>query len=304
MRYRITANVEGDVYLSNPCRIYCNNFLYEFFVNDRQKVEKISISKHVPEEMMESLGMTVSSGKGDIKFNFEFKTDDMLHEEIQKKLQEIEAHLGFATIGTLRKVLWEIPTIEYVPEDDSDEEKIKSSSVSLKRRLIDKPIAITDEYLIKIIKNVEELELLSISKSFWLLGSNLYRISQYILAFYQFYFVIEGLYANGKFRTNEVLKEFQKSKKFTEVCEYAMKFFSTNCAEMNEKINQFLSQEELECSVIGMQTLILRMRGNLHHYSHKCKKDQPIPTNQEKYKEIASMITVSYTHLRAHETRG
>ena len=47
--------------------------------------------------------------------------------------------------------------------------------------------------------------------SFWREGSNDFEEGHFINAFYNFYFVLEGMYADGKFKTDPVVAEFKKS---------------------------------------------------------------------------------------------
>lgn len=290
MRFRLLAEVDGMVFIKDPITLISNDYLYEFFSDTNKKLVKIGISKHVPKEMEDSFGLDIKPGKGEMKAVFDFKSDDKFYEELIRKLKELESHLGFSTVGGLRRIYWENPNIEYVPENNSIEETVKASSIKINKQHVDKKFPVSEIFIVEIIKQIEEQEYLFIPKSFWLMGSNLYKNFQYVLSFYQFYFVIEGLYANGKFHNKDVLKEFRKSSEFNRICNNLLNDLKIKLPEFFQRLNQSLTEEGLDYSSSGIQEYIINMRGRLHHYSSKSPLDKPTPMNQDRFKNVAFIM--------------
>jgi hypothetical protein len=110
---------------------------------------------------------------------------------------------------------------------------------------------------------------------------------QYVAAFYQFYFIVEDLYADGKTSEKEVVKAFAASDDFTSILAMAVQNFSKATDRHSEILKRVMRAEKCEVTVEGLRTFLFRIRGHLHHYSARSTKPKGTSFNQREFETVA-----------------
>lgn len=121
---------------------------------------------------------------------------------------------------------------------------------------------------------------------------NEYRSFRYINAFFNFYFFIEDLYGGGKTKNYHVEENFKRSIHIIEAIKDTIKEFNE---QLNLKRHQtilidFLELEKLTYTVEGIISLIVKTRGNLHHFSQKSTQKKGHPLNQRDFETMAYLL--------------
>lgn len=120
-----------------------------------------------------------------------------------------------------------------------------------------------------------------------------YSAARYIGAFFNSYFIIEGLFGNGKWKTDAVIAELLKSSVFTG---FVQQFLDETAK--NDNLGDGMTKAQLEAELKtrdqpytteGLIGLIVKKRGELHHFSIGSSKAQGTPLNNADYKRIAVM---------------
>ena len=134
---------------------------------------------------------------------------------------------------------------------------------------------------------------LSTTMSFFREGNLDMRTRRFITAFFSFYFVLEGLYANGQFHSKQVRTEFAKSVVLTKRIQDVLHFPAYN---RPSRTNRMLSIDELlklvnkPKTVEGIIHLLVWVRGDLHHFVNNPKKLTGSPLTHEKFETLAMFI--------------
>ena len=118
-----------------------------------------------------------------------------------------------------------------------------------------------------------------------------YSAARYINAFFNSYFVIEGLFGNGEWRSDAVVRELSKSATFVSF----VNAFLEKTSLYNDP-TQGLTEDQLRSELksrgqgydaVGLIKLIVKKRGDLHHFSLESTKLQGTPLNNSDFKTIS-----------------
>lgn len=120
-----------------------------------------------------------------------------------------------------------------------------------------------------------------------------YANARYINAFINSYLIIEGLFANGKWKSDAVIDELGKSTVFREFVQNLLDEVAGNDdpAEgmTRAQLEVDLHTRGQDYTAEGLIRLLVRNRGDLHHFSIESTKAQGTPLNNAAYKRLAFM---------------
>jgi hypothetical protein len=152
----------------------------------------------------------------------------------------------------------------------------------------ERPLVFDPASLRELIRDRETNEYLVIPLAFVRDGLNEYKRLRYLTAFYQFYFYLEGLYGDGKWRGHEVEERFLKSSHLPEAEQRTLSVLNKPELQWDRnEIELLLRERGHEFSAEGLIKLTVDMRGQLHHYSPHSSRKSGHPLNQREFKSIA-----------------
>jgi len=286
MKYCIKCKVDGKIFIGREILINHNNKEYLFMQNEKGLLTSIKIT--TPAKHPERFFSEVKPGKGKIRATFITNRDLEQIAELKKEFQQIESDLAF--IGSnLRRIHWEKPEEKIIPETDEERNKVAISSVYQESEYPDELTNISEDTLRSVIEHKDIYNSLVIPKAFFREGKNHFKSFDYIDAFYDFYYVLEGLYGAGKHSKN-LLKQLKNDKEFRKIIEFAMNQVKDDLRHSNE-IKKLLVEtnvsKEGNINVNYMIELLQKVRGNLHHYYIRSPVRQANPFHQREYESIA-----------------
>lgn len=222
-----------------------------------------------------------------IKFNLNLNTGNEVSREIRTLLQYLESDLSFYV--NLKKIYWENPDLTVIPEEEEDKKIANVLSIELaEKEYHDPEIKLTMETFIEIVSNKKKYEFLTIVKSFFREGEREFKSFRYISAFYNYYFVIEDLYGKGKTKNSAIQEEFKKNQTFRGFINWMIDSGIKGRHKTN--IEKFLLEENKSYDVNGLIELIVKVRGNLHHFSSKSTKRKGTPFSQQDFESMALLL--------------
>lgn len=284
MRFKITAPVDGNLLLDQPYLLKRDDLEFEFLIDKERRLSEIAVSKDILQKDIYRYKSTISKADGVVHLSV--GGDPFVKGQIMTSLRFLESNLSFASGGALRKIHWESGKEEFIPENEEEKGIIAVSSLRTTKEYKERRTRLSTAVLAHYAVDGERYAELVIPKAFWREGLTNFSNFQYIQAFYNYYFVIEGLYANGKTGEKEVLKEFAKSKEFADISEKTLKTFF-NVRRHWRRLLQMLKEEDYAVNKEGLQKLLFKVRGNVHHYSNRSKKTTATPFNQDGFETIA-----------------
>lgn len=77
----------------------------------------------------------------------------------------VKSNLAFVTQGRVKRIRWDNPQLEYIPETDLDKENISVNSFSANKKYDDQKVRITSNSLIGLVLLSSKYKILVIGKS-------------------------------------------------------------------------------------------------------------------------------------------
>lgn len=211
--------------------------------------------------------------------------------DLKEHIQAIESVFAYLTNpGTVERILWESPEVHLLhstPEEYACLPYVSRHGSPERPR---EPQMISEEEFREAIVLAKHCGALVIPLAFCREGSLHYERWELRQAFYQFYFVLEALFADGQFKTAQVRRSFQNSSEFMSACTaFTEKFLAgrhkpgTPMAEYDEEMRRALADGGCATDPGGVRDYIVAMRGRLHHYSGSSRGQHATPLNQNDF---------------------
>lgn len=113
--------------------------------------------------------------------------------------------------------------------------------------------------------------------------------SRYVDAFYDFFFVLESLFANGKFKSHAVKEEFRNSIELQETIAPIIQENSREAAFLRRDNSELWKTHCDGKTCKQISDFLVDTRGTLHHHNKKMRRKWS-PTRQREYKFHAELI--------------
>jgi hypothetical protein len=226
--------------------------------------------------------------------------DKQISDKLIDMIQYLEASLSFRY--GVKKISWEERETFFIPESEEEQKKLDVMSYSLRHYYPEQQrIKLTADTFKEIIQRKSKDESLKIVMLFHREGIREFHVSRYIQAYYNFYFILEDMYAQGKTNRTQITNNFKSNQTLRtiiqEVLDTAIKPYGNHL----QSIQNFLHEEHLTFSIDGIIELIVQVRGNLHHYSGKSTKKIGTPLNQSHFETMAFLLMITTTRCITEE---
>jgi len=226
--------------------------------------------------------------------------DQQMYDDLIDMIQYIEATLSF--LQGVKKIYWEEAERVFIPESEEERRRTDVTNYALHKEYPpDQNIKLTAADFKAIIQQKSKYEHLKMVKLFHREGMREFSSFRYIQAYYNFYFVLEDLYGEGKTQNKDVEKKFKSNQVLRNIIQDMIDNLIKG--DRLKSIQNFLTEEKMGLNIDGIIELIVRVRGNLHHFSRKSTKRIGTPLNQADFESMAyllmaisikSLIHVSY----------
>jgi hypothetical protein len=293
MKFGMVCDVEGKTYLENGTTIEADGIRYIFYVNDDFLLTQFRIIADVddPEKYFYYSSSVTSDGSFTVQQGFE----EHIKVKLLKEAQRIESSL--ALIGNIKRIRWDKAVFEYYPETTEEHAQfnIIPTWFYMREMKTDDPQMVPMPYLEILVKDQERFQPFIAPMAFLREAKADYTGSNYISAFFNSYFILEGLFGNGKWKSDVIINEFMNSPILTEsahkILDEAGKNNDPGKGIAKAQIEYELKSKGQDFTVRGLLKVIIKKRGDLHHFSMKSTKAQGTPFNRLDYKLI-SLITM------------
>ncbi|HEX8141411.1 MAG TPA: hypothetical protein VF553_02380 [Pyrinomonadaceae bacterium] len=283
MKFSLEFGVDSNTTLPGEVEIKHEDRRFIFYPDDKGMFSRIKIIAEVknPEAFYSIITPTP---KGRVKAHINIKTDMELYNSVIKDFQDLESF--FALKYSLRGINWSNPKRELI--FDTEEERRRARIYTWEYGpTSEEPKNANREGLEQIILHMGRLSSQTVYLSIYREGDNDFKAQKFISAFYNFYFIMEGMYGNGKTKNIEVAKEFKKSKELREILQSII----DNHIKISQKhfiqTTKMLQRRNMTLGVDALIELIVRTRGDLHHFQNNPNRPQPTPFRHSEYESIA-----------------
>lgn len=291
MRCKYTFNVKGRIKPKQPFSFEVDEFLFDFKLK-KEFLKEIQISFEILDNELPSVDRNPEHG---IVINLNVKKSREF--EIEEIMRQTE---GMLSLFGVESVDIQNPKCEWIAENEEEQKKLELLNYELTPQEIEdheiKPISfdLIARPIISAVRSKQHHILLSFNKR----GRVDIKDKNYIEAIYNFYFVIESHYADGQNKNRAVEKALKKSDEFTSNIKSVLD---------NSEFKAFLSPELLKKytdnylnkPIEEIIKNIVMLRGFLHHYSTKRKKNWH-PDKQNEF-ELEAYVLRQLSHKVAFE---
>lgn len=290
MKFGIVCDVEGKTYLENGITIEGDGINYIFYTNEEGLLQKVRIISGVDDPDQYFFRKTTFPNGG---FTFTRGYEEHIKNKLILQLQLIEGILGMQ--GNIKRLYWNKPTFEYYPETTEEHQRfdITPAWFFLNEMIPDEARLVPADVLVRLLGNLSLFEPLNVPMAFYREAKAEYSAGRYISAFFNSYFIIEGLFGNGQWREKDITRELSKSSVFTgfvkEFLDEVVKNDDLAEGMTKAQLEEELKSRDQPTTVEGLIKLIVKKRGELHHFSIGSSKSQGTPLNNADYKRLAVM---------------
>jgi hypothetical protein len=286
MKCKYTFKIEGEIKPDRDYEIPLRGYLYDFVLKDGY-ITHVCVT--VPNFDPRYLPTVSNHAEGKVKASIHIPPDPYLW-GIQEELRTFQ---GFLSLFGLKSISIDNPKIEWIPENKQEETKLHlfgAGPITYSRNKL--PILpLPHDLLVRaLIASKETLEARSIEVplSFYRKGTHDIFERLYIEAIYDFYFMLETLYGDGKFKKDAIITRFVRSAELRESIQKALDVPDREISG-DKKLSQIYKQKIASKSIEEIIAYIVDLRGFLHHHTVKNRRIWH-PDNQNEYKTEALFL--------------
>ena len=215
MKYGLRCNVTSKIRLAKSESLKWDELTVELQTNAEGHFSQISVTASgLPDS-----DYRINVGEDHLAQARELmrNRDQQLHTKMMSAVHSVESFL--AIYGNLEAIHWNLA--ESFVEAENEEEKARSrlKSWMMSPDIEDPVVDLSPEALRLVFSHAKLCSRLTATIAFHRAGINDIRRAENISAFFGFYFVLEGLYANGQFHAKPVIQEFRRSPELTDAIE-------------------------------------------------------------------------------------
>jgi hypothetical protein len=296
MRYGLECPVTSRLKLPGEHTVSDNEQTITFTPNARGVLAHIKVIAPVPDPGSFRTYRVIDTEHK--TFSVHVDRDEELHKRLMSFIQSIESVLGF--YFDLSDVHWN--QVEAFVEPESDEE---SKQLEVLRWVITQSVGgarqeITLEQLgLTVLTAIRTADLTTIL-AFHREGSKDMRDLRYVSAFFNFYFVLEGLFGNGKTKNDAVRGEFKRSTRLVAAIQSMIdQRLPPSCGE-DEGVLERLRRMNKPCTPDSIIDLLVLTRGDVHHNVGNPKRPGASPLVVAKFQTF-SMFCMNLCQIILHQ---
>lgn len=287
MKCRYSFPVKGQIRPSINAPVPSRGWLYQFKTEDGIIV---GIDVIVPVPNRKDWPKIQENPSLGISAQIDIKTPHLPW--IQRELRALQGLLAF--FG-LHNIELERPMVEWLPESEEERKllHIYKYQEELKGLTNDEIMPLSFDVIARAVIASDAATDIEVPLNFFRRGMLDVYTGNYIEAIYDFYFVLENQFGNGKFKTAAVSDEFLKSEQLISCVQRSLSDpgkVITNQVSINEQFRKVYGKANVEESIRNF----VKLRGYLHHHTSK-RRDIWNPEDQGRY-EMEALFLQSVTY--------
>jgi hypothetical protein len=292
MKCKYSFPVKGNVLFPFGICFSAGDRFYQFNVKEGL-ISDLSVTiTNFPEHCLPTIRQ---HNEGKVKASISIPNDPFW-DDLVSDIRTIE---GALCIWGISEIDVEYCTIEWIPETESEKEKTQIFSFSLSRGDNPSPLQSTVDVFVRSILAVSDLKGSETPLNFYRRGRLDVFEERYIYAIYDLFFVLETLFAEGKFKKKEVVERFLASKELLDAINHVKENINPQIVSNRNLFNEF-SEKYLRRNEDFVKHIV-DLRGFLHHHTLQ-KKNIWHPSKQKKHKVDALTLLDICHHIVSRKT--
>jgi hypothetical protein len=284
VKLKITCSVRSEVILQRRLEFEADNKKFAFEVDGTGVWTAITITAGIKDPSKVRWGTepvkgSLAPNQAPYKVVGEFEPG--LFEGVIADVQSLESALSLYM--PLRQINWRYPEMEVLFEEGEARTLGHLGAARFNRGTIP-PQKIPEQTFVGVVGIGLRAHDMTVVTSFWREGESDWVAGEFINAFFNYYFVLEGLYGNRKTKNRQIEAEMLKSPGLLAQIE---KF--TSGGHPVQHLQQLAKMLEVTSAPTAsdLVNLLVLTRGKLHHFQNDPKRAQGSPLVHDKYEGIA-----------------
>lgn len=264
MKIALKAEVIADMIVTEPVTAKLHPYDFEIYKENDKLWLKVTkpvndYDEYLPKAFVKNGQVHVEIAKNDI-FN-----------DLLDWLQYIEA-MGAFNIQ-IERIYWDRPTFCWIAETEEEHMKTPLSEYTRTPRKWQTSKRLVNSNLWNIVIYRRQLKDIYIPFTYYKEGQRFFNNFNYYFAYINFFMMLEYCFAEGKFKTADVIKNFKEAK-LLQMC--ILEFLTMNKRNVGDTLWDDLGKEcrrrNKELDFDGLIYLFVMLRGELSHASTKSER--------------------------------
>jgi hypothetical protein len=284
MKLRIKCDVQSDVILPRRLELKTEDRNFAFDIGADGIWNRLTVHADIKNPSSVRWGTEDVQGpraSDQAPFNIVGTVEDSIVDCVIEDIQSLESTLSIYM--PLRQINWRYPETEVLFEVGDERTLGHLGAVSVSRAK-PAPSKVTEKAFVSIVGIGLRAQSLTVVASFWREGENNWIAGKFINAFFNYYFVLEGLYANRKTKNTLVEEEMLKSPGLLAQIENVNK--GNHPIQHLDQLAKMMNVSETPTAE-QLVNLLVSTRGRLHHFQNNPNREQGSPLVHDKYEGIA-----------------
>lgn len=261
MKIEVKAIITGNFILNEPVKAIfppCECVIYK-----EKEIHYISVYKKIIDYQN-----CITKFNADNSFTL---TKVEIYEDMINLLQYIESMGAFNF--AIRSISWDEPQITWIPEEDEERGIMPILSHQKKCHNNRAYKNLNDSNLMDLSIHRKGLNDVHIPFTYYRQGKNLFDSGQYYFAYINYFMMLEYCFANGKFKKDEMLREFKSSHLLSKSIKSTFKMIKENSNKIHfDWLKEECENRNKKVDIEGIIYVLVKFRGLLSHASKRSEK--------------------------------
>jgi hypothetical protein len=288
MRYRVKAPIIGRLFLTRgqtSLTSVRDGLILELLANEKGRVTHIQLTKPIPPDIAHKYSSTADKDPDGIT-HIKIHGDKPFALSLLKELRLIESTLSFMyPEHPVDRIRVDRISEEWLADSEVEKQRLKVHAFS-SRKSGPPPVVVIPGQIDRCFQFAPRYESLMVPLAFYREGMTSFQEERFIPAFYNFYFVIEDFFADGKTATKEILKAFSSSSLLTTLLQRSLQSFAQH-RDHGPALKKLFHDVKCDFTIEGAREFLIATRGNLHHYFSKSPRTTGTPFNDAVFEPVA-----------------
>lgn len=284
MIYQISFDVEGEAATRDAYEVDLPPYLVRVQPNAEGRVVKLVLQKHDTPAKEHLPTLSVRVGRSSLTVPKDPSFDDLI-----ALAQYIESVGGFWF--QIHRLKWGSALQEWIPESEEERRGLGIFSLKVSQEYREQPELMTPQLLRHFLVRRAELEHLTAPLAFVREGFADFRSLRYVNSFANFYLFLEDRFGGRKTKNAAVERAFLSNPILVSGIQDALRHLQQpSNTEHLCRVNDFLTTDRLPLSVEGLVRLIVKLRGDLFHFSTRSARKKGHPLNHREFHGPAYLL--------------
>lgn len=284
MKLKIKCDVQSEVILQRRLEFKADDMTYAFEIDSNGVWNSITVLADMKDPSKNRWGMEPVEGPlapSQAPFKVVGSFEPGLFDSVVANLQSLESALSLYM--PLREIGWLYPETEVIFEEGEEKTLGHLGAVKVNRGKIP-PRKVAEHMFVILVGIGLRAHDITVLASFWREGESNWVSGKFINAFFNYYFVLEGLYGNKKTKNKQIGAEMLRSPGLIAQIETFNK--GQHPLQHLQQLAKMLNVTDVPTpqDLIG---LLVSTRGKLHHFQNNPHREQGSPLVHDKYEGVA-----------------